>query len=59
MDHQLWQVPICVTTSADPKRTKFKLLMTERELTFTLEGVGKEEWIKVILTFFVLVVVVL
>lgn len=43
----LWQIPIPVTTSADPTKAKAKFLLTIRESKFVVEGVKPSEWVKV------------
>ncbi|VDM46294.1 unnamed protein product [Toxocara canis] len=42
----LWQVPITISTSADPTKIKQKMLLKDREQEFTVEGVEPNEWIK-------------
>uniref|UniRef100_F1KUM7 Aminopeptidase n=1 Tax=Ascaris suum TaxID=6253 RepID=F1KUM7_ASCSU len=42
----LWQVPITISTSADPKAIKQKMLLKDREQEFAIEGVKPDEWIK-------------
>ena len=42
----VWQVPINISTSADPSAAAHKLLLRGKEAEFRLEGVGEAEWVK-------------
>lgn len=42
-------MPITISTSADPKAIKQKMLLKDREQEFAIEGVKPDEWIKVLL----------
>lgn len=42
----MWRIPINVCTASKPMEPLAKLLMTEREQTFKLDGVHDGDWIK-------------
>lgn len=42
----VWKIPINICAESSPDRAKFKILMTDREQEFELEGVQPNEWIK-------------
>jgi len=41
-----WQIPISISTSADPNKAAFKMLLKEKQQDFTLDGVKADQWVK-------------
>ena len=42
-----WQVPVSVSSSANPKETIASTLLDQKSCTLTLNGVKPDQWIKV------------
>jgi hypothetical protein len=47
-DGQLWQIPFTFVKASSPNEPFYKLLFTQREQTIELDGIGENEWIKVL-----------
>lgn len=46
-NNQLWQVPITISTSADPTTIKHRFLLTEREQEVIFDDIAPDDWVKV------------
>lgn len=47
IDRPLWQVPINISTKADPTNANHKILLKDYETEESLEGIPNDQWIKV------------
>jgi aminopeptidase N len=47
-DDQLWQIPLTFVKSSSGGKPFHKFLLTQREQVIELDGIGDDEWVKVI-----------